>query len=134
MPSFRSAGPGVLVEDLSPPGKGEAIVPGRRVAVKYVLRRSNGYFVDASYGFDRFENFVWIVGSGTVIEGFERGLLGLRPGARRRMVVLPEVGYVSGGTRKDSPGPIPPQWGNRRALASHVNEPLVFEVLVVSVT
>lgn len=89
--------------------------------------------MDASYGFDRFETFIWTVGKGEVIEGFDKGVLGMRQGERRRFVVKPEVGYVEG-VKKGAKGPLPPGWGEKRALASHVKEPLVFEVLIVKVS
>lgn len=132
-PPFRPISRGVIGADVGEPGKGALVKPGARVRAKYVLRRSNGYFVDASYGFDRFESFGWTVGGGNVIEGFDAGVIGMREGGRRRFVVKPEVGYVEG-VKKGVKGPIPPEWGARRALASHAAEPLVFEVLVVKVS
>lgn len=34
------------------------------VQCQYVLRRANGYFVDASYGFDRFDTYDFKMGKG----------------------------------------------------------------------
>jgi len=102
------------------------------VQCQYVLRRANGYFVDASYGFDRFDTYDFKMGKGKVIAGFEEALRGMRPGGRRRFVVPPELGYVKG-VGDDKPGPMPPGWGEKRALDSHRREPLVFEVQVVKV-
>ena len=42
------------------------------VQCHYVLRRANGYFVDASYGFDRFDTYDFKMGKGNVIPGFEQ--------------------------------------------------------------
>lgn len=129
---FRSVEGGLRVQDIAL-GDGETMV-GREstVWVKYVLRRSNGYFIDASYGFDRFETFMFRTGKGEVVEGFERGVDGMKIGGRRRFVVPASMGYVEGvGVRK--PGPIPPEWGGRRALDSHKKEPLIFEVQVVRI-
>lgn len=97
-----------------------------------MLRRSNGYFIDASYGFDRFETFKFLAGSGEVVEGFERAVKGMKVGGRRRFVVPPALGYVNG-TGKGCAGPIPPDFGARRSLASHAKEPLIFEVMVVKI-
>ena len=36
------------------------------VQCQYVLRRANGYFVDASYGFDRFDTYDFKMGKGKV--------------------------------------------------------------------
>jgi FKBP-type peptidyl-prolyl cis-trans isomerase FkpA len=54
---------------------------------------------------------VYIVGSGTLIPGFDQGVRGMRVGGRRRMYVPPSMAYGSSGS-----GPIPP------------NASIVFEV------
>eukprot|EP00190_Bangiopsis_sp_CCMP1999_P000006 CAMPEP_0198726716 /NCGR_PEP_ID=MMETSP1475-20131203/3680_1 /TAXON_ID= ORGANISM="Unidentified sp., Strain CCMP1999" /NCGR_SAMPLE_ID=MMETSP1475 /ASSEMBLY_ACC=CAM_ASM_001111 /LENGTH=202 /DNA_ID=CAMNT_0044488671 /DNA_START=140 /DNA_END=748 /DNA_ORIENTATION=- len=128
LPPYKNIGPGVAAQEVNI-GQGEEVQDGRRVSVKYVIRRSNGYFVDASYGFDRFDTFNFRAGSGDVVTGFDVGVKGMREGGRRRFIVKPEVGYVKGTGRND-PGPIPPDWGNRRALATHAREPLIFEAHV----
>lgn len=121
---------GVKIQEVTSGAGDETVRPGNVVSVKYVLRRSNGYFIDASYGFDRFENYSFRAGSGQVIEGFDRAVKGMRIGARRRFVVPPELGYVNG---VKGPGPVPPDFGAKRSLASHAKEPLVFEVQVVKI-
>ena len=78
------------------------------------------------------DTFDFKAGSGQVIPGFAQAVAGMRPGGRRRFVVPPELGY-SAGAGPGQPGPIPPGWGERRALESHRREPLVFEVQVVKV-
>ncbi|KAI0561510.1 Peptidylprolyl isomerase [Gracilaria domingensis] len=129
MPVFRKQN-GVKMQDLYN-GIGEfEVEPGRLVSVKYVLRRSNGYFIDASYGFDRFETFTFRAGTGQVVQGFEAGLSGMKEGGRRRFIVPPDLGYVDG-TR--GAGPIPPDFGAKRSLASHAKESLIFEVEVVKI-
>jgi FKBP-type peptidyl-prolyl cis-trans isomerase len=125
----------VLVQDvISPPrGDGLAVGPGSSVTVKYVLRRSNGYLIYASYGGlgGRDEDFVFRMGQGNAVPGFEKALLGLAAGSRRRFVLPAALGYAPGGTRPGkSPGPLPPDWGSRRSIDSHCREPLLFEVLV----
>ena len=72
------------------------------------------------------------MGSGQVIPGFEQAVRGMRQGGRRRFVCPPELGYTLG-VGDGLPGPIPPGWGERRALDSHRREPLVFEVQVVKI-
>lgn len=131
-PPFRDAGNGLKVQEIQEGSGDTAVSPGAIVSVKYVLRRSNGYYIDASYGFDRFENFVFRSNSGDVIEGFDKAVLGMTAGGRRRFVVPAALGYKTG-TGKSNPGPIPPEWGARRSLASHAKEPLIFEVQVVKV-
>lgn len=130
LPPFRDVD-GVKMQEIIV-GKGSEVVDGSQVSVKYVLRRSNGYFIDASYGFDRFETYTFRARSGDVIRGFDIALAGMREGGRKRFVVPPSLGYVAG-TKQNNPGPIPPEFGPRRALASHAREPLIFEVVVVRV-
>mmetsp|Transcript_11896 Transcript_11896/g.18886 ORF Transcript_11896/g.18886 Transcript_11896/m.18886 type:complete len:279 (+) Transcript_11896:11-847(+) len=147
MPKFESAGgtseildtkngkysTGLKVQIISEGDEeGSEVGPSSFVQCQYVLRRANGYFVDASYGFERLDTFDFKMGKGKVIAGFEEALKGMHPGARRRFVVPPELGYVKG-VGNDKPGPMPPGWGEKRALDSHRREPLVFEVQVVKV-
>jgi hypothetical protein len=127
---FRNLGDGLLVQEVTAGSTdGSAVGPHSRVSLKYVMRRSNGYFIDASFGFDRFDNYYFTMGTGAVVPGFEKAMLGLRQGARRRFVVPPALGY-SKGTGTGSPGPIPPDWGARRSLGAHAREAILFEVLV----
>lgn len=132
LPPFRSVD-GVQIQDVSVGNENStAVSSATQVSVKYVLRRSNGYFIDASYGFDRFETFQFRPGGGSVIRGFDIGVDGMHEGGRRRFVVPPQLGYVSG-TAKQDPGPIPPDFGARRSLSAHSREALIFEVAVVRV-
>lgn len=129
-PRKGKASGGLKVQDIAIGDKdGAPVTDGSRVSVQYVLRRSNGYFVDSSYGFDRFDTFDYKAGSGEVVAGFDQAIKGMYPGGRRRFVVPPELGYTAG-VGNDKPGPMPPGWGERRALDSHRREPLIFEVLV----
>lgn len=130
LPPFRNVN-GVKIQEVYF-GKGKTVEKGSQVSVKYVMRRSNGYFIDASYGFDRFETYSFRTGNGQVVQGFEIGVDGMSEGGRRRFVVPPSLGYVKG-TGKQDPGPIPPDFGARRSLSAHSREPIIFEVLVVKV-
>lgn len=130
LPPFRNVN-GVKIQEVAV-GNGKSIENGAQVSINYVMRRSNGYFIDASYGFDRFETYTFRAGSGQVIQGFEIGIEGMREGGRRRFVVPPSLGFVKGSTKKD-PGPIPPDFGARRSLSAHSQESIIFEVLVVRV-
>lgn len=137
---FVDVGEGVLVQDVPAPAgfiaKGSAgatVSEGAVVSVKWVLRRSNGYLIWRSFGGavgNVDEDFVFRVGRGEAVEGFEKALQGMQAGGRRRFVVPPRLGYVGGVKAGKNAGPLPPEWGARRSLSSHASEPLLFEVLI----
>lgn len=88
-------------------GTGPMATGGATLTVHY-----SGWFYDASKPdgkgvlFDTSrggEPFRFVLGAGQVIQGWERGLVGMRVGGIRRLVVPPSLGY--GGTRH---GIIPP--------------------------
>jgi peptidylprolyl isomerase len=105
----------LVVEDIVK-GKGPAAKKGDTVIVNYVGQNfSNGQEFDASW--DRGQPFAVQLGAGGVIEGWERGLIGIRRGGRRKLTIPPELGYGPQG----QPPAIPP------------NETLVFVIDAVSV-
>jgi peptidylprolyl isomerase len=105
----------LVVEDIVK-GKGPAAKRGSRVMVNYVGENfSNGVEFDASW--DRGQPFPVTIGKTQVIEGWTRGLVGIRKGGRRMLTIPPELGYGPNGY----PPAIPP------------NETLVFVVDAVSV-
>lgn len=69
-------------------------------------------YVGALYGdakvFDsswrRHEPFTFVLGSGQIIAGWERGLLGMRLGERRELTIPPRLAYG----RRGSPPLVPP--------------------------
>lgn len=122
----------VQIEEIAP-GNGPSAVAGSRVSVRWVLRRSNGYYVSSNSGFNnRFDELTYTVGSGFVIAGFEQGMAGIKAGGRRRFIVPASLGYVKG-VQVGSPGPIPDDSAERRALKAHSREKLYFEVLCTKV-
>ena len=76
---------GVYIQD-SVIGDGNTIVATSNVRVSYV-----GYISDGS-SFDSGE-FEFALGTGAVIPGFEIGVLDMKQGGVRRMVIPPELGY-----------------------------------------
>ena len=91
----------VIIETVSE-GVGLVADNGKLVAVSYT-----GTFVDGQI-FDSTEfsgqPFVFVLGAGQVITGWERGLRGMREGGVRRLVVPPSMAYGSVGLQ----GTIPP--------------------------
>ncbi|XP_010252848.1 PREDICTED: peptidyl-prolyl cis-trans isomerase FKBP16-1, chloroplastic isoform X3 [Nelumbo nucifera] len=63
-----------------------------------------------------------------IIEGLKEVLIGMRVGGKRRALIPPTVGYINENLK-----PIPDEFGPRRSLLSHANEPLVFEVQLLKV-
>ncbi|KAJ7963566.1 Peptidylprolyl isomerase [Quillaja saponaria] len=63
-----------------------------------------------------------------IIQGLKEVLTGMRVGGKRRALIPPSVGYVN-----ENLQPVPEEFGPRRSLFSHANEPLVFEVQLLKV-
>ncbi|MGN6200784.1 MAG: FKBP-type peptidyl-prolyl cis-trans isomerase [Solirubrobacterales bacterium] len=73
-------------------GSGPAAKPGDEVSVQYVgVNYKTGKEFDASW--DRGEPFTFKLGEGAVIEGWEKGIVGMKPGGRRELIIPPELGY-----------------------------------------
>ena len=105
----------LVIEDIVK-GKGTPAKRGSVVVVNYVGENfSNGEQFDASW--DRGQTFTLKLGRSKVIEGWTRGLMGIRKGGRRMLTIPPEMGYGAEGYPPD----IPP------------NETLVFVVDAVSI-
>jgi peptidylprolyl isomerase len=91
-------------------GTGPAAKAGDTVAMQYVGDSwSTGEQFDASW--DRGEPFTFALGSGGVIAGWDQGIVGMKQGGRRLLIIPPDLGYGPAGQ-----GPIAP------------NETLVFVV------
>ena len=85
----------LVIEDLVE-GDGEEARPGQEVTVHYVgVAWSTGQQFDSSW--DRDEPFQFGLGAGQVIEGWDRGVAGMRSGGRRRLTIPPDMGYGSRG-------------------------------------
>ena len=98
---------GVYILDIAA-GRGPASVVGDTVEVDYTGWLPDGASFDTSEGRSTFS---FTLGAGRVIRGWEVGVVGMRAGGERRLVIPSELGYGSRGA-----GSIPP------------NAVLVFEV------
>ncbi|MGD9995826.1 MAG: FKBP-type peptidyl-prolyl cis-trans isomerase [Ilumatobacteraceae bacterium] len=77
-------------------GEGDEAVVGKRVVVHYAgVAWSTGREFDASWNRD--ETFDFRLGAREVIEGWDRGVAGMRVGGRRRLTIPPDMGYGSRG-------------------------------------
>jgi peptidylprolyl isomerase len=73
-------------------GDGDEAAPGRTAVVHYVgVAYSSGEEFDASW--NRGEPFAFPLGAGRVIAGWDRGVVGMKVGGRRRLVIPPDLGY-----------------------------------------
>jgi peptidylprolyl isomerase len=83
-------------------GKGPAAKAGDTVTVNYVgVNFSNGQEFDSSW--DSGQAFPVQLGAGMVIEGWDKGLVGIRKGGRRMLTIPPEMGYGAEGYPPDIP-------------------------------
>jgi peptidylprolyl isomerase len=82
-------------------GKGPAAKPGDQISVQYVgVSWSTGQQFDASWDRGR-EPFSFVLGSGSVIAGWDQGLVGMKAGGRRVLVIPPQMGYGDMGAPPD---------------------------------
>jgi hypothetical protein len=108
----------LVVKDLIK-GTGAAIKSGDTVSVNYVGKLySNGKVFDASWKDTPGKTFSLEVGVGQVIKGWDEGLIGMKVGGRRELIIPPSLGYGATG----SPPTIPK------------NATLVFVIDLVKIT
>ena len=90
----KSEGPRLEIVD-DEIGTGEVARSGDKVHVHYTGRFADGRRFDSSL--DRGQTFAFVLGAGEVIKGWDQGVLGMKEGGKRRLVVPPEFGYGPGG-------------------------------------
>jgi peptidylprolyl isomerase len=104
----------LVIHDLVP-GKGPAVKAGQTVSVQYVgVLFQNGKQFDASW--DHGQPFSFTLGQGSVIPGWDQGLVGMHVGGRRQLVIPAALAYGAAG----SPPTIPP------------NSALIFDIDLIS--
>ncbi len=96
--AFARVGRGVYARDVRI-GTGAVVDSGTVATVHYVGRLANGAVFDSS---ER-GPFSFELGAGQVIPGWDDGVLGMRVGGQRQLVIPPHLGYGPAGA-----GPIPP--------------------------
>jgi FKBP-type peptidyl-prolyl cis-trans isomerase FkpA len=82
---------GLYLRDIAP-GQGDTVRTTQRVAVYYVGWLPDGTQFDAVA--PPAEPFEFRLGAGQVIHGWEEGIVGMRPGGQRLLVVPARLGYA----------------------------------------
>jgi FKBP-type peptidyl-prolyl cis-trans isomerase FkpA len=105
---------GLVIEEMTL-GTGATAVAGKKVSVHYTGWLVDGTRFDSSK--DRGDPFIFPLGKGHVIKGWDEGVAGMKVGGKRKLIVPAQLGYGSRGAG----GVIPP------------NATLVFEVELLEV-
>ena len=83
-------------------GKGASPVAGKQVTVHYIGTLDNGKKFDSSV--DRKEPFTFVIGVGQVIPGWDEGVMTMKVGGKRKLIIPAKLGYGARGAG----GVIPP--------------------------
>jgi FKBP-type peptidyl-prolyl cis-trans isomerase FkpA len=104
MPSTTTAS-GLQIEELAI-GSGNSATAGQKVSVHYTgwltQNGNKGTKFDSSH--DRGEPFIFPLGKGHVIKGWDEGVAGMKVGGKRKLTIPPALGYGARGAG----GVIPP--------------------------
>lgn len=95
-------------------GTGAEAAVGSKITVNYVGMFENGEVFDASANHGG--TFTFVLGVDSVIQGWQQGLVGMKEGGTRHLVIPPELGYGP-----NDYGPIPG------------NSTLIFDVELIKV-
>lgn len=97
-------------------GTGETATAGKLLTVNYTGTLTDGTKFDSSLDPGR-SPFVFKLGAGDVIQGWDQGVAGMKVGGKRKLTIPPELGYGTTGAG----GVIPP------------NATLIFEIELLKV-
>ncbi|KAN0133939.1 hypothetical protein V8E53_008157 [Lactarius tabidus] len=104
---------GLKIQDHKP-GEGPQAKKGARVSMRYIgkLTDGNGKIFDSN---TKGKPFIFKLGAGEVIKGWDEGVVGMKVGGERLLIVPPSLGY-----------------GNRKMADIPANSTLRFEVKLIS--
>lgn len=77
-------------------GTGIEATPGKKVTVTYIGALPDGTVFDASKNHGD-GTFSFTLGAGQVIQGWDKGVAGMKVGGKRQLVIPPDMGYGSRG-------------------------------------
>lgn len=77
-------------------GTGIEAIAGKKVTVEYTGTLTDGKKFDSSK--DHGQPFSFTLGAGQVIKGWDEGVIGMKVGGKRTLVIPPELAYGAGGT------------------------------------
>jgi FKBP-type peptidyl-prolyl cis-trans isomerase len=83
-------------------GTGAEAKKGSAISVHYVGTLTDGTVFDSSR--ERAQPFSFMIGQGKVIRGWEQGVIGMKVGGKRKLVVPPHLGYGEDGSPPKIPG------------------------------
>lgn len=102
----RSKPKATLQIDDARTGRGAVARSGRRVSVHYTgwLYEDGQKGAQFASSHDHGEPYVFTLGAGEVIRGWEEGVLGMKVGGRRTLIIPPDMGYGARGATGIPPG------------------------------
>lgn len=83
-------------------GTGPSPSTGQTVSVHYTGTLENGTKFDSSH--DRGAPYVFRIGTGSVIKGWDEGLMTMKVGGKRKLIIPPSLGYGPRGNPPNIPG------------------------------
>lgn len=117
--SYTEIEPGLKIAVIAE-GAGDPVSSGKMVAVHYIGKFIDGAQFDSSI--DRKEPLVFEYGANQLIPGFEKGLVDMKVGGVRRIIIPPALGYGQAGVvLPDGKVVIPP------------NATLIFDVALIGI-
>ncbi len=82
-------------------GTGPSPAPGKRVKVHYTGTLEDGTKFDSSV--DRGQPFDFTIGVGQVIKGWDEGVMSMKVGGKRKLIIPADLGYGVAGSGKIPP-------------------------------